>query len=290
MLTGTALTGTGLHRARTLDDAVALLADAPGARPLAGATWLMRTHLRRERPPAELVDVTAIPELRTITCAEGISTIGAAVTHRELATRVGSGPAARWHRGLVAAAAAAANPAVREIATVGGNLCAVGFPAADLVPALLAADAEVVVRAPVTRHIAVADLLADPLRERPGLLVEAVRVPHRYPRSAHVRLPLRAAGDYPAVIVSVAARLAEDGRVERMRVALGAVAAVAFRWADLEHALTGERLTAESAHTAAADLRAGLPARDGLDADAWYRREVTPALVRRAVGALSEAR
>jgi carbon-monoxide dehydrogenase medium subunit len=278
--------GTTLRRAHTLDDAVALLAE-PDARPLAGATWLMRSPLRREPPPGRLVDVTPVPELRAWACRDGVTTIGAAVTHRELAGALGTEPAARWHRGLASAAARSANPAVREVATVGGNLCAVGFAAADLVPALLAADAEVVVRAPDARRTTIAQFLADPARGRPGLLVEAVRIPHHYPMSAHVRLPLRAAGDYPAVIVSVAARLQEDGRVDRIRIALGAVAAVAFGWTDLEDVLCGEPLSAEFAYAAAADLRAGLPARDGLDAGAWYRREVTPALVRRAVALLT---
>ncbi len=63
---------------------------------------------------------------------------GASVTHAALAKAIAGLPGLE---GLAAAATGAANPAIRRVATVGGNLCALDFAAADLVPTLLALDA-----------------------------------------------------------------------------------------------------------------------------------------------------
>lgn len=137
-----------LHRPSTVEEAVALLADlGDGAEVLAGGTWVMRWHHRGEAPRASHVVLADIPGLADI--APGDPTvIGALVTHRDLAERLpADGPLAA----LVRAAATSAFPAVRNVATVGGNLCAGPFPEADLVPALLALDAEVEVATPVGR-------------------------------------------------------------------------------------------------------------------------------------------
>lgn len=260
--------------------AEAVAARAAGAAVLAGGTWIMRDPRRGVALPERVVALSKIAELQSVDVLDDRVSIGAAVTHAGLAQAI-SGLAGL--EGLAAAATGAANPAIRRVATVGGNLCATEFAAADLVPALLALDAEV--------ELALADgprvlALSEFLKARAALLKTAlltrVIVRRDAIASAHIRLPLRKAGDYPVAIVSVAR--SSDGAV---RVAVGSVELVARRWTALEIALAGKAVTPEEAQ-AQAEKTNDFIGRDGIEAEGWYRREVLPALVRRAFAALAK--
>ncbi len=262
--------------AATVAEAVA--ARASGAAVLAGGTWTMRDPRRGVTLPERIVALSKIAELQSIEVFDDRISIGASVTHSLLAGAVSE---IVGLEGLAAAATGAANPAIRRVATVGGNLCATEFAAADLVPALLALDAEV--------ELALADgprllPLSEFLKARAALLKTAlltrVIVRRDVIASAHIRLPLRKAGDYPVAIVSVAR--SSDGTV---RVAVGSVEPVARRWTALEAALGGKVATAEEAQ-ALAEKTNDFIGRDGIETEGWYRREVLPALVRRAFAAL----
>lgn len=260
--------------------AEAVSARAAGAAVLAGGTWMMRDPRRGVTLPERIVALSKIAELQSIEVFDDRISIGASVTHATLANAL-SGIVGL--EGLAAAAVGAANPAIRRVATVGGNLCATDFAAADLVPALLALDAEVeVALADGLRVLSLATFLA----ERDALLKTAlltrVIVPRDIMVSAHIRLPLRKAGDYPVAIVSVAR--APDGAI---RVAVGSVEPVARRWTTLEAALAGQDVTPEEAQ-ALAEKTNDFIGRDGIEAEGWYRREVLPALVRRAFAALAK--
>lgn len=248
-----------------------MLATAEGSAALAGGTWIMRRN-GDERAPSLYVSLQQIPALREIDLGSS-ARIGACVTHSSLASALAG---VTELAGLRDAAGRSANPAVRNMATIGGGVAATTFPASDLVPALLALDARLETAEGET--VPLEAFLAG--RARSGGLITAVVVPARPARSAHVRLLLRAAGDYPVAIVSVVD--AGDGR---LRVAVGSVASVAFRWAALEARLDA----GESPETAAAAARELLPTvapRDDVDAPGWYRAEVLPALVERAVARL----
>ncbi|MGX1309136.1 carbon-monoxide dehydrogenase medium subunit [Amorphus suaedae] len=282
-----ALEDVRLHVATSLDDAVAVLAANGGdAVPMAGATWIMRAPLRAEALHPLYVALGRVADLRGVAVGEAEIAIGACVTHAELAAALA--PLADC-RGLAKAAGASANPAVRSVATVGGNLASADFAAADLVPALLAADAAVEIAGPSGRERMP---LARYLEARAGLeagrIVAKVIVPRAERRSAHARLPLRVAGDYPVAIVSLSVALGADGTIADARVAVGSVEPVARRWGALEAALAGQPLDAEAAGRLAAGCTDGFEGRDGVEASGAYRVRVLPALVRRAVAALKD--
>ncbi|HET9370400.1 MAG TPA: FAD binding domain-containing protein [Vicinamibacterales bacterium] len=104
----------------SLAEAAARLADAPGdAMILAGGTDLIPNMKRRQQVPRELIGLRRIAELQTIVNGDGLR-IGAGVTLTDLARD------ARVQRvcpGLFQAAAQVATPHLRNMATVGGNLC-----------------------------------------------------------------------------------------------------------------------------------------------------------------------
>jgi aerobic carbon-monoxide dehydrogenase medium subunit len=275
----------GLYVAKTLSDAVAALRE--GGRdvaPLAGATWIMRAPLRRQRPASFYVAISKIDVLRHVTVDDRHVSIGACVTHAELARQLAPLPDCT---ALVSAAVSSANPAIRHVATIGGNLCAADFAAADLVPALLCLDAEVelqttggIERLTVSRFLGLrADL-------EPGQIMRRVIVPRAARRSVHVRLPLRKAGDYPVAIVSMAVTLDASASVDNARAAVGSVEQTARRWHELEADLIGRPLDPADAAEKAARHGDAFLARDGVEAPGWYRVQVLPSLIRRAVRAL----
>ena len=278
---------TRLYIAPTLDDAVAALAERgrDGA-PLAGATWIMRAPLREERHDLSYVAISKIASLRELSVGEREVSIGACVTHAEIARELTSVPDCR---ALALAAGDAANPAIRQVATIGGNLCAANFAAADLVPALLCLDAEIELHGlggaeqiPLSSFLEIRTSLA------PGRLVRRVIVRRTPRRSVHVRLPLRKAGDYPVAIFSLAVTLDAAGVVANASAAVGSVEAAARRWHELEAELIGHPLDPAHAAEKAEHHCATLRARDGVEAPGWYRLKVLPNLVRKAANTMRE--
>lgn len=274
-----------LYVASSLDDALAALAErGVEGSPFAGGTWIMRAPLRHERPKRAYVGLGRVAELSRIEKEDGHIRLGTGVTHAHLAESLRDLPDMQV---LAEAAGRSANPAVRRMATLGGNLCTASFSAADLVPALLCLDAEVDIASPAgVERLPLERFLARRPSLEAGRLLTSVRIPRSLGRSAHARLPLRKAGDYPTAIVSLSVEREAAGRVTKARVAVGAVEAVARRWPRLEAALIGAPLDAASAHRAATELAGEFHGRDGIDAPGWYRISVLPTLVRRAVAAL----
>ncbi|KQT52507.1 MULTISPECIES: FAD binding domain-containing protein [unclassified Aureimonas] len=275
-----------VYVARTLASSLDALSERGKAgAPLAGGTWIMRAPLRGEAFKTSYVALSKIAALKVIEVGDRSVEIGAGATHAALADALSglSGLEA-----LAEAAGASANPAVRGMATLGGNLSTCDFAAADLVPALLALDAEVeLAGAGGVDRMGIEAFLELRSQLEPGRLLTKVVLPRRPQRSAHVRLPLRKAGDYPVAVVSLAVTLDAASRVATARIAVGSVEPVARRWRGLEAALIGRSLDPDAVAVLAKAHLADLTGRDdGVEAPGWYRVAVLPALVRRAAAAL----
>lgn len=279
-MTTLAASECALERVSTVEEAVAAI-QLDGAVPLAGGTWVMRTPLRREQWADTYVALGEIVELRDVEIGAE-ARFGACVTHAELASATAQQP---WLGALHLAAGRSANPAIRRVATIGGNMCSAGFAAAELVPALLCLDAEVLLSdsegqrgLPLTVFLQIREALSA------RALVRGVLVPRRSVVSGHARLPLRTAGgDYPVAIVSAAVAVDAEGMIEDAAVAVGSVEPVARRWPELEAMLVGHPIDPQYAAQAAEGLTDGWKGRDDVDAPGWYRLRVLPALVRRAM-------
>lgn len=264
--------------ASTLEEAMA--ARRQGAAVLAGGTWMMRDPRRGVDLPEAVVALHRIPALSKVEIEPDHVVIGAAVTHAVL----GRALHAAGFEGLLTAAENAANPGIRRVATVGGNLCALDFAAADLPPALFVCEATVELETfEGPKLIGISDFLKD----RYALLAEAIVTRIHLRRdlvaSAHIRLPLRKAGDYPVAIVSLAV-----DKDKRCRIAVGSVEPVARRWTALEQAMAADSASAfDPERTAGLALEHNdFQGRDGKEAEGWYRRQVLAPLVKRGVAAL----
>jgi len=255
--------------------------------PFAGGTWIMRSPVRHEPHKPHYVAIGKIAELTAIRIDAEIVEIGAMVTHASLASVLADLPEFDV---LATAAGRSANPAIRAMATIGGNLSTSGFAAADCVPALLCLDAEVDVSSRGDRErIGLERFLKIRPTLEPGRLLTRIILPRRDRKTAHARLPLRKSGDYPAAIVSLAVSLDAAARVQTARIAVGSVEPVARRWERLEAALVGRPLDPPQAAQAAAELADEFTGRDSVDMPAWYRVSVVPSLVRRAALAARDA-
>ncbi|GKX36081.1 MAG: molybdopterin dehydrogenase [Rhizobiaceae bacterium MnEN-MB40S] len=261
----------------SLEEALSILGLYPGdARIVGGATWLMR----EDKQPSILVSLARIAQIDDIVEQENDWTIGPMVTHEALARHFSlKGP----FRVLGQAAGASANPGVRRLATLAGNIATGDFAAADLVPALIALDASVMIAEDDgTTELTILDFL-DKRMTWPGpLIITGIKIEETECLSAHARLTLRRAGEYPVAIVSLAATLSRDRRIETLRIAVGSVEQTAGRWTQLEKQLIGQTFDLGEIETAAKDNLGAFSARDGADAPSWYRLEILPHLVRTA--------
>ncbi|MGZ8687825.1 MAG: FAD binding domain-containing protein [Gaiellaceae bacterium] len=123
---------------RTLDDAIRLKAEHPGARFVQGGTdVLVELNFDRSRPPA-LINLNEVAELRGATRENGTLILGAGLTYAE-AMR---GAVADELPALAEASRTVGSPQIRNRGTIGGNL-GTASPAGDALPPLLVEDAEV---------------------------------------------------------------------------------------------------------------------------------------------------
>jgi len=274
-----------IYVARSLPAAIDALGEcgAAGA-PFAGGTWIMRSPIRHEPHQPHYVAIGKIAELTAIRIEADIVEIGAAVSHAALAAALADLPEFNV---LATAAGRSANPAIRAMATIGGNLATSGFAAADCVPALLCLDAEVEVSSRGDQEwIGLERFLRIRPTLEPGRMLTRIILPRSNRKTAHARLPLRKSGDYPAAIVSLAVSFDAAARVQAARIAVGSVEPVARRWERLEAALVGRPLDPAQAAEVAVGLADEFTGRDSVELPAWYRVSVLPSLVRRAAVAV----
>ena len=208
--------------------------------------------------------------------------LGAACTHAELLAH----PLIRARLPMLAQALAVlGSPPVRNMGTLGGNLCTAS-PAGDCLPPLLALGAEVeLASASGVRRLALADFVLGPGRTalEPGEALMAVHVPVP---GVDVRQHFEKVGRREALavaVVSLAAlvRLGHGGKISEARLAWGSVGPTVWRCPEAEAALIGSKLSLSALSEAAAVVRARVQPIDDVRASADYRREVAGNLLLR---------
>jgi carbon-monoxide dehydrogenase medium subunit len=269
---------------RSLEQAVALLANRGGeARVLAGGTDLlvqMRTDILE---PALLVDIKGISELREVHEQDGAFRIGAAVTGAELKEHAALKRA--WP-GVIEAANLIGSTQVQGRATMGGNLCN-GSPAADSVPALIAAGAKASIVGPKgRRELAVEDVMLGPrqLALEKGEIIASFQLPKKAPRSAdaYLRFIPRTEMDIAVAGCGVCLTLDAGGTCTAARGGLGAVAARPLLVADAAKALVGSKVDDAALGKLDAAVRAACKPIDDKRGTIEYRTKVAGVLARRA--------
>jgi aerobic carbon-monoxide dehydrogenase medium subunit len=269
----------------TLDRAVQLLASESGiARVLAGGTDLLVQIKTDVIEPDLVVDIKRIPEVRSITEEAGGFRIGAAVTGAELKEHP---KLSQIWPGLVEAANLIGSTQIQGRATMGGNLCN-GSPAADSVPALIAAGAKVTVVGPKGRRdIAVEDVVLAPrkLSLTKGEVIASFLLPPRgqHAADAYLRFIPRTEMDIAVVGCGVSVALDATGVCTAACVSLGAVAEKPLLVAEAARALVGSTLNAAAIDKAAAAASAACRPIDDKRGTKDFRITVAGVLTRRAL-------
>jgi CO/xanthine dehydrogenase FAD-binding subunit len=210
--------------ARTIDDALAALAG--GARPVAGGSDLVVAARHGKAPlPEALVAIDRLSELATIVRTNDGLRIGALATHAML---MADPLVVAMYTGVADACALVGSPSTRNVGTIGGNVMN-SSPAMDTGAPLLVLDARIELRSlAATRTLPIAELWLAPGRNvaGPDELCTAVLMPLPPPRSgsAYVRLEYRRAMEIAVVGAGALVGLNDDGTLNRISVALTAVA------------------------------------------------------------------
>jgi aerobic carbon-monoxide dehydrogenase medium subunit len=268
----------------SLEGAVALLAGARGdARVLAGGTDLLVQMRADILEPELIVDIKRIPETRAVTEDKGGWRIGAAVTGAELKEHP---RLKRVWPGVIEAANLIGSTQVQGRATMGGNLCN-GSPAADSVPALVAAGALASLVGPRGRRdLAVEDVMLGPrkLALDKGEIVASFLLPPRPARSsdAYLRFIPRTEMDIAVVGAGVSLTVDGTGIVTAARVSLGAVAARVLLVPEAAQAIVGSRLDEPAQRRLEAAARAACRPIDDKRGTTEFRIQVAGVLARRA--------
>lgn len=236
----------------------------------------------------ELLDVTAIGGLRTIEDQGDHTFIGALATWTDLIRA--DLPAA--FDAMKSAAREVGGVQIQNAGTIVGNVCNAS-PAADGMPGLVALDASVRLGSlsgerdiPITEFV----LGNRKTARKPDEMVLGLRIPTcgTGARSAFLKLGARKYLVISIVMVSAVLEPAEDGTVERLRIAVGSCSEVARRLPDLEAALQGQALDAGLSDHVTADHLGPLSPIGDVRGSADYRLDAALTLVRRTLNELTE--
>lgn len=272
------------HAPDTVEGAIALLAADPSARPLGGGTDLIVQMRSGRVAPSAVVDLKRIAGLFGVRRDGERFVIGAATPCTAL--RNDADLCGAWP-GVVEAANLIGSVQVRNRATMAGNLCNAS-PAADSVPALVAAGATCVIAGPAgRREIPVEAIPVSPGRTSlaPGEFVVEIRLPARAGRAADAYLRSIPRTEMDIAVVGAAANVTFDaeGTCTSARIALGAVAPTVVAVEAAGAALVGTRLEEAALHAMAEAAKAACNPIDDKRGTVSYRRAMAGVLARRAV-------
>jgi xanthine dehydrogenase small subunit len=264
-------------RAATLDQCLSIGARNPQVRWIAGATDLaVESNLRFRRWP-HLVSVESVPELLDFAEKEESVRIGAALPLSEIGLRWVNPPEIfrQWLPLF-------ASPAIRNRATLGGNL-ATASPIGDGAPMLLALDASLQLAGAHGRRQVPLTAFFSGYRQTvlaPGELIVAIEIPKPFPTfTQFYKVAKRRVDDISTVAAGFSADVGARGRASRVRFAFGGVAATPVRAFAAEELMLGEQWNEATSGKVRSVLDRQLSPISDHRGSADYRREVAKALI-----------
>jgi len=294
------------HKPDTLKEALELMAQYKNeAVFIAGGTDVMVQIEQRKLNPRALISLRNVAELKR----NDVTTIGAGVTHRQLQ----NDPLIReYFTALHDAVCNLGSTQIRNVATIGGNICTAA-PSADTACPLLVLDAKAVLASATgEREVDMDEFFVGPGKTvlRIGEILKEFRIRRFTDKtgSVYMKHTRRAAMDLPIIGVAVRITLNRDDvkckdslcatepiskimgyfedeelKCEDARIAMGVVAPRPVRAKKAEALLKGkvlsEKLVAEVSEVAASEASP----RDSVRGEAWYRSEMVKVLVKRGV-------
>ena len=231
-------------RPSTLDEALEILKEKGSkAKLIAGGTDLVIELRRQSVFEKTLIDISRLEKLRTIEINEQMVSIGAGtrftdiVTHKELKKHC---------MGLWEACRLVGSPQIRNVGTIGGNICN-GSPAADSVPPLLALDAQLtILREGSTRTLSLKDFYVNKgkvlLNEDEILYAITFKLPKEGENVAFEKLGLRKALAIARLSCSIFVSIGNELIIREIRIATGAMGTYPQREIQVEQMMLGKKL------------------------------------------------
>ncbi len=273
--------------AKTIEEACSLLAKYKGkARVIAGGTDLLVSMKGREISPQYIINIKAIPNLDGINYSrkDGL-VIGAMTT---LAAIESSPIIGERFPILSSAAHQTGSPHIRNIGTIGGNLCNAA-PSADMAPSLIGLGAKAKIKGlKGERIVTVEEFFLGPGVSvlKAGEILTEIQVPNPPPhtRGVYLKLPARTAIDIAVVGVAVVVTLDTKGiNIADAKIVLGAVASTPIRARQAEDTIKGKALDDELIQKAAQAAADEAKPISDVRGSASYRKEMVKVLTNRAL-------
>jgi xanthine dehydrogenase FAD-binding subunit len=272
--------------AKSVEEALDLLADNPQRHIIAGGTDLLLKMRDGLLENVQLISIRDIESLSSISLDEEQSiTIGPLTTFKQLAVH----PLIQKNIPILTEAAlSVGGPQIRDMATIGGNICN-GVPSADSAPPLLALDALLKLQSQGSeRLLPVGEFFLGPGRVdlQPGELLTEILITADNYRSfggCYIKFAPRKAMDLAIIGVAVTCRLHEKDTFERVRISLGVAGPIPLRCSAAETyaqgKTTSDNTVAEIGKMAVESARA----RNSVRASKEYREHLIDELTRRAL-------
>lgn len=303
--------GFEYHKPETIEEAVKLMVSLENAKYIAGGTDVMVLLRQKKISPDNMISLRNISDLAKIDMSSGLR-IGSGVTHTAIETNEFI---KKYYSALYDATSNLGSRQIRNVATIGGNICNAA-PSADTACPLLVLDARVFIYSPSgTKEIDIDDFFLGPGKvalQKDELVKEFVMPPFgENTGSAYIKHTRRQAMDLP--ILGIGARITislkdggevrcrdmfctiqpmsslllqlkdEELRCEDVRIAMGVVAPRPIRAKKAEAALKGKIITPEIFEEAGEIAASEAQPRDSVRGEAWYRRDMIKVLVKRAL-------
>lgn len=271
---------------KTLQEASSLLSQYSGdAKMIAGGTELVNRMKGRLITPEYVIDITYIPGLNKIAYDEKSGlTIGALCPLSDIEF---SALVSKKHDALARAVHTIGSVQVRNLGTIGGNLCNAA-PSADSAPILIGLDARAMIFGPAgERVIELKHFFIGPGATvlKSNEILVGLEVPNPAPHSAatYLKQSLRRAMGLAIVGVAVVLSLAPDGSIADIRIVLGAVAPTPIRAVKAEAMVRGKKLDGKLIGQAAKVASDESEPISDIRSSKEYRKDIVEVLTGRAI-------
>ncbi|MCX5804803.1 MAG: FAD binding domain-containing protein [Proteobacteria bacterium] len=271
---------------QTIEEAIKLMEKLEDARFIAGGTDVLVLLRQKKIAPKNLISLRNIKDLSGIEGKDGLW-IGSSATHNDI---VNHAFIRQYYSALYDAASNIGSRQIRNVATIGGNICNAA-PSADTACPLLVLDTKVIIKASsVEREVDIDAFFLGPNKTalEKNELVKGFQMPvfGDNTGSAYIKHTRRQAMDLP--ILGIAARIIVEKEGESLlcrdaRIAMGVVAPRPIRARKAEEALK-DRIISEALLTEVGEIAASeATPRDSFRGEAWYRKEMVKVLTKRAI-------
>jgi len=256
--------------------AAILALDSSRGKVIAGGTDLYVQMAERQVTVPALVDISRIDELNGISRSESCITIGACTTIAEIAE------SDIIPQGLRQGARSIGSPQIRNLGTIGGNICNAS-PCGDTLAPLLCLDADFVLTSLTGRRkVNSGDFFTGPKSTviKPNEMLEVVEIPiAALGGTSSFKMIGKRKGQTISQVNAAVWLVAEEGNVVETRIAVGSVAPVPLRLKALEVFLTGQVLESVTVKSLEGPINQDITPIDDVRSTEVYRRSVTVSLV-----------